>query len=252
MRNLVHLIAAAILAFGLGCGGALAQVPVYDSANTSAAQQVASNTSQILAEDQQIRTLQNQILSSLTGQRTSEAQAGGLSTAGLGGGNSVASAPSWGSLMQGGTMSWGSMTGSSTSLASQIINGLQLVKSIASIVKGASSGTSASNLDQVFSGAVNTATLLAALTDTASQGVTARQSAFTTAGQQIGTATDVKGSVDQNTQAQIQVGQTVNQLIGVQNGAVAALNAKLIETLTRQSQVSQMVTYDASSSDPFK
>lgn len=241
-----------VVAATLGAVGAQAQVPVVDSANIQAAQTIASNTASILAEDQAIKGLSNQILQAVTGQRTSDAQAGGLSGAGLGGGNSVASAPSWGSLMAGGPMSWGGMSGSSTGLAAQIINGLQLVKSIVGAVKGIASGASGGNLDQVFSGAVNTATMLSALTDKASQGVTARESAFQQAGQMIGQSQDVKGSVDQNTQAAVQVGQTINQLIGVQNGAVAALNAQLIAKITQQSQVSQMLTYDTGASDPFK
>ena len=68
----------------------------------------------------------------------------------------------------------------------------------------------------------------------------------------IGSAADVKGSIDQNTQVQVQTGQTINELIGVANGSVAALNADLIRRLTQQSQVTQMLTYDASASDPFK
>ena len=43
-----------------------------------------------------------------------------------------------------------------------------------------------------------------------------------------------------------------NELIGVANGSVAALNADLIRRLTQQSQVTQMLTYYAATSDPFK
>lgn len=251
MKRFVNAGSVALAASMLA-QAAVAQVPVTDAANIAQAQQIASNTGAILQEDQQIKALSNQILQAVTGQRTSDAQGSGLSTAGLGGGNSVASAPSWGQLMQGGSMSWGSMSGSATSLASQIINGLQLIKSIAGVIKGVTSSSGSGGIDQAFQGAVNTATMLAALTDKASAGVTAREGALSQAAQSIGQTQDVKGSVDQNTQAQVQTAQTINQLIGVQNGAVAALNAQLIAKITQQSQVSQMLTYDASSSDPFK
>ena len=79
-----------------------------------------------------------------------------------------------------------------------------------------------------------------------------RRFAFTQAAGVIGSAADVKGSIDQNTQVQVQTGQTINELIGVANGSVAALNADLIRRLTQQSQVTQMLTYDAATSDPFK
>ena len=229
---------------------AFAQVPVIDSANLSAAQATATNTADIMASNQAIKALSSQILQSVTGNRSSDAQNGGLTSAGLGGGNSVAQAPSWGQLMSGGPMSWGSLTGNSTDLASKLINGLQLVKSLASGFKGTSGASSA--IDNVYGGSVNTATMLSALTSQASQGVTARSSAFTQAAGVIGSAADVKGSIDQNTQVQVQTGQTINELIGVANGSVAALNADLIRRLTQQSQVTQMLTYDASASDPFK
>ena len=232
---------------------AFAQVPVIDSANLSAAQSTASNTADIMASNQAIKNLSNQILQSVTGNRTSDAQGGGLMGAGLGGGNSVAQAPSWGQLMSGGPMSWGALSGNSTDLASKLINGLQLVKSLASAFKGNSTGSSdASPIDNVYGGSVNTATMLSALTSQASQGVTARSGAFNQAAGIIGSAADVKGSIDQNTQVQVQTGQTINELIGVANGSVAALNADLIRRLTQQSQVTQMLTYDASASDPFK
>ena len=242
-----------ILVAGLSASTcAFAQVPVIDNANLSAAQSTATNTADIMASNQAIKSLSNQILQSVTGNRTSDAQGGGLMGAGLGGGNSVAQAPSWGQLMSGGPMAWGSLSGNSTDLASKLINGLQLVKSLASAFKGNSTGSGSSPIDNVYGGSVNTATMLSALTSQASQGVTARSGAFNQAAGIIGSAADVKGSIDQNTQVQVQTGQTINELIGVANGSVAALNADLIRRLTQQSQVTQMLTYDAATSDPFK
>ena len=61
---------------------------------------------------------------------------------------------------------------------------------------------------------------VAALVTGSQQAVETRRGAFEQAGQQIGTAQDINGSIDQNTQLQVQAGLTINELIGVMNGAV--------------------------------
>ncbi len=83
------------------------------------------------------------------------------------------------------------------------------------------------------------------------QGVQNRSGQFTSIGGQIGTTQDVKGSVDQNSQLQVQTGLTINELIGVTNGAVAALNAEQIQRITRQSETARFLTYDSAAANPF-
>jgi hypothetical protein len=73
-----------------------------------------------------------------------------------------------------------------------------------------------------------------------------RSQAFQQAGQLIGTAPDIKGSIDQNSQLQTQTAQTVNELIGVMNAGNAALNAQQMQELAAQAQSAKIMSYDAS------
>lgn len=107
-----------------------------------------------------------------------------------------------------------------------------------------------SAINTAYSGSVNVASLLSALTSQASQGVTQREQSLQSAGGQIGQSEDVKGSVDQNTRMQLENARAVNELIGVQNGAVAALNEEMKTRLLRQSQVQRMMT--PSDVNPFE
>ena len=70
-----------------------------------------------------------------------------------------------------------------------------------------------------------------------------RSQAFTQGGQQIGQAPDLKGSVDQNTQVQIQTGQTVNELNGVVNNAVTAANQANLDRLAAASAAARAMKF---------
>jgi hypothetical protein len=126
------------------------------------------------------------------------------------------------------------------SLASSIINGLNLVKTLT----GATSSSTAT--DQAWTGAVNTSAAITAAVAGAQAASTSRSSAFTSAASQIGGAPDIKGSIDQNSQLQTQTGQTINELIGTVNLTNAALNAQAQQDLAAQSKLSNMYTYDPS------
>ncbi|RVO97608.1 conjugal transfer protein, partial [Sinorhizobium meliloti] len=63
------------------------------------------------------------------------------------------------------------------------------------------------------------------------------------AGANIGQAKDIKGSIDQNTQLQVQAGLTINELIGVMNGAVSSLQADNQRLLTDISNSKKALTY---------
>lgn len=226
---------------------AAAQVPVRDDANLTVARENARSTSAIKQSNDEILKRTQDILKALSGQRTGEAQ-GNMVGAGLGG-SSVSGAPSWGSLMQGGQMNFGSLGSGATGFASTLMNGLQLAQSLQRLF-GQQSQTSGS-VDQAYLAGVNTAGVLTALTSAASQGVQNRSGQFTSIGGQIGTTQDVKGSVDQNSQLQVQTGLTINELIGVTNGAVAALNTEQIQRITRQSETARFLTYDSADANPF-
>jgi len=213
---------------------ASAQVLVIDTANLTQATQTAQNTAQIMNSNQQILNTVNQTLAAVTGNRST----GSLSSIGLGG-FSLSSAPNLSSLLGGGSLSMGGL-GSYGSLASSIINGLNLVKTLT----GGNSGTSTTDL--AYTGAVNTSAVITAAVSGAQAASTTRSSGFSGAASQIGSAPDIKGSIDQNSQIQTQTGQTINQLIGTVNLTNAALNAQQQQDLAAQSKLSNMWTYSPS------
>ncbi|MDE2579107.1 MAG: type VI secretion protein [Hyphomicrobiales bacterium] len=214
--------------------GASAQVPVIDSATLTQATQTAQQTAQIMQTNQQILQYTQLTYNAVTGNRTT----GSLSSIGLGGGFSMSSVPGLSSLLGGGGISMSGL-GSYGSLASSIINGLNLVKTLTG-----TTGSTSSPTDQAYTGAVNTAAALTAAVAGGQAAQQARSSAFQSASGQIGTAQDVKGSIDQNSQLQTQTGQTINELIGTVNLTNATLNAQQQQDLAAQSKLSNMWTYD--------
>jgi hypothetical protein len=230
-KTLLSLSLAGWLTFGVA---ASAQVPVIDTATLTQATQTAQNTAQIMNSNQQILNTVNQTLAAVTGNRSTR----GLSSIGLGG-FSLSSAPNLSSLLGGGSLSMGGL-GSYGSLASSIINGLNLVKTLT----GASSA--ASTTDLAYTGAVNTSAAITAAVSGAQAASITRSSGFGGAAGQIGSAPDIKGSIDQNSQIQTQTGQTINELIGTVNLTNASLNAQQQQDLAAQSKLSNMWTFNAS------
>lgn len=222
------------VALVLLASAAHAQIAVIDGANLDVARENASNTKEIMDSNKDILKKSEEILTSLSGNRQATLGIGGQ---GLGGGMSIAQAPSFGSVLNGGALSFGGLGGDVQKIAGTIINGLQLVKQLQSVVEG----KGASPVNTVYSGSVNVSALLSALNQQASSGVTTREQSLQSASGQIGQAQDVKGSVDENTRMQLENARAVNELIGVQNGAVAALNEEMKARLTRQSQVQKML-----------
>jgi hypothetical protein len=233
---------ALTLAFALLSGSAMAQIAVIDGANLDVARQNAKNTNSIMDSNKDILKKSEQILQSLTGSRDGSL---GIGQMGLGGNMSIAQAPSFGSVLNGGALSFGGLSPEIQKIAGAVINGLQLVKQLQQVT-----GNQNSAINTAYTGSVNVASLLSALTSQASQGVTQREQSLQSAGGQIGQSEDVKGSVDQNTRMQLENARAVNELIGVQNGAVAALNEEMKTRLLRQSQVQRMMT--PSDVNPFE
>jgi hypothetical protein len=237
MRRIVFTLAFALLS-----GSAMAQIAVIDGANLDVARQNAKNTNSIMDSNKDILEKSEQILQSLTGSRDGSL---GIGQMGLGGNMSIAQAPSFGSVLNGGALSFGGLSPEIQKIAGAVINGLQLVKQLEQVTGGQNSA-----INSAYSGSVNVASLLSALTSQASQGVTQREQSLQSASGQIGQSEDVKGSVDQNTRMQLENARAVNELIGVQNGAVAALNEEMKTRLLRQSQVQRMMT--PSDVNPFE
>jgi hypothetical protein len=230
------------LAFALLSGTAMAQIAVIDGANLDVARQNAKNTNSIMDSNKDILEKSKQILQSLTGSRDGSL---GIGQMGLGGNMSIAQAPSFGSVLNGGALSFGGLSPEIQKIAGAVINGLQLVKQLQQVT-----GDQNSAINTAYSGSVNVASLLSALTSQASRGVTQREQSLQSVSGQIGQSEDVKGSVDQNTRMQLESARAVNELIGVQNGAVAALNEEMKTRLLRQSQVQRMMT--PSDVNPFE
>ena len=225
----IHL-AIAVFITGLAVAPqANAQVPVIDSANLTKAQQIATSTQQILTADQQILQFTQKTLQAVTGDRSSQAQ-GSLAQMALGSGFSMAQAPSLGSVISGGALSFAGMGAGSQNIVSTLINGLQLVQTITGLANGQTNP-----VDTAYKNSVNVAATLSGLINSTQSAMQTRSQAFTQGGQQIGTAQDLKGSVDQNTQVQIQTGQTINELNGVVNNAAAAANQANLDRIAAQS-----------------
>lgn len=232
----IFMLAVLMLALA-GAPPAMAQVPVLDSANLAKAQQIATSTQAILTADQQILQFTQKTLQAVTGDRSSQAQ-GTLAQMALGGGFSMAQAPSLGSVISGGALSFAGMGSASQNIVSTLINGLQLVQTITGLVSG-----QAHPADTAYKNSVNVAATLSGLINSTQSAVQQRSSAFTQGGQQIGKAQDLKGSVDQNTQVQIQTGQTINELNGVVNNAAAAANQANLDRIAAESSAARAMKF---------
>ena len=215
----------------------LAQVPVIDNANLQKAQEIATSTQKILTADQQIMQFTQKTLQAVTGDRSSQAQ-GTLAQMALGGGVSMAQAPSLGSVISGGALSFAGMGSNSQNIVSTLINGLQLVQTITGLTSGQSHP-----VDTAYKSSVNVAATLSGLINSTQSAVQQRSDAFKQGGQQIGQAQDLKGSIDQNTQVQVQTGLTINELNGVANNAAAAANQANLDRIASESAAARAMKF---------
>lgn len=214
---------------------ALADVPVIDRTNYEVAKKTADTTNQILDTNKDILTTVQDTLKAVTGDRGS--MAGPLKNLAIGNGFSVSAIPSFDSILKDGVPNFGSMSSEITKAATVFINGLQLVKSLSGQTNSSFSG------DKSYEQLVNTVLGVSALINGSQEAIESRRSAFEQAGSQIGTAEDIKGSIDQNTQLQVQSGLTLNEMIGVMNGAVTSLQAENQRRLTDISNSKKALTY---------
>ncbi|TGR00924.1 conjugal transfer protein [Mesorhizobium sp. M4B.F.Ca.ET.190.01.1.1] len=210
-------------------------VPVIDGANLKVAKETAMTTDKILNTNKDILSTVEDTLKAVTGDRGGDANQ--MHNLAVGNGFSVSSMPSFGSIMSGGVPNFGGMGGDISKIATTFINGLQLVKSLSG---KSNSGFSS---DKSYEELMNTVLGVSALVTGSQKAVTTRRSAFEQAGQSIGQAQDIKGSIDQNTQLQVQAGLTINELIGVMNGAVGSLQADNQRRLTDISNSKKALTY---------
>ncbi|KQS71586.1 conjugal transfer protein [Rhizobium sp. Leaf371] len=231
MKLLTTTAALALIPLGV----AHADVPVIDKENYKIAKETADTTTKILDTNSNILTTVQDTLKAVTGDRGSTSQP--LQNLAIGQGFSVASMPSLDSLIKGGVPNFGNMSGDISKVATTFINGLQLVKSLSSKDNSDFSG------DKSYEQLVNTVLGVSALINGSQKATETRRSAFEAAGQKIGTAEDIKGSIDQNTQLQVQSGLTLNEMIGVMNGAVSSLQADNQRRLTDISNSKKALAY---------
>jgi Type IV secretion system proteins len=221
---------------GLTMSTAAADIPVIDKTNYAVARQTADTTGKILDTNKEILTTVEETLKAVTGDRGGDA--GSLKDLAIGNGFSVSSVPSFDSLVSAGVPDFGSMGPEIATAATLFINGLQLVKSLS----GKENSALAS--DKSYEELVKTVLGVSALITGSRAAVETRRTALEGAGQQIGKAEDIKGSIDQNTQLQVQTGLTLNEMIGVMNGAVQSLQAENQRKLTDMSNTRKALTYE--------
>ncbi|UWU26032.1 type IV secretion system protein (plasmid) [Rhizobium sp. CB3060] len=225
-----------ILSILASTGTVFAQVPVIDEATLSQAKETASNTAQIMSSNSDILQTVNKTLAAVTGNRSTAEIAG---TA-LGSGFTMGNAPDFSSLLSG-QMAWGKL-GSYGAAASTILNGLNLVKTLS----GQTNSASYTRGDKSYQALVNTATALTAAISGTQASTEQRVQTFQGVERQIGTASDIKGSIDQNSQVQTQTAQTVNELVGAVNAGNAALNAQQMQQIAAEAAIAEFMTYDSS------
>ncbi len=227
---------SALLTLGTGIAPAAADIPVIDKTNYAVARDTAEKTGRILDTNKEILTTVEETLKAVTGDRGSDA--GSLKDLAIGKGFSVSSVPSFDQLLKSGVADFGSLDSKVVQAATLFINGLQLVRSL--------SGKEDSSLasDKSYEELLKTVMGVSALINGSQQAVETRRSALETAGGEIGKAEDIKGSIDQNTQLQVQTGLTLNEMIGVLNGGVQSLHAENQRKLTDMSNTRKALQYE--------
>jgi hypothetical protein len=172
----------------------------------------------------------------VTGDRGRDA--GPLKDIAIGNGFSVSSVPSFDGILKNGVADFGSLDPKVVQAATLFINGLQLVRSL--------SGKDNSSLasDKSYEELMKTVMGVSALITGSQAAVETRRSALESAGGEIGQAEDIKGSIDQNTQLQVQTGLTLNEMIGVLNAGVQSLHAENQRKLTDMSNTKKALRYE--------
>lgn len=209
---------------------AAAQVPVKDSANISISQEIERLSKQIQEDTSVVKDNTTKTLQAITGDRTQDAsQFAKLAT---GNGFSMGQAPDFNSILSGNQALFGGIGGEFQNTAARLINGLNLVKMVVDTVKGGEM----SGANQAYSQGINALTTMTALTDAMNSATKDRQNFFTQATEQIGSAQDLKGALEQNTQMVLQGNQTANEAVGSLNNQVMLLNQQYKAALATSSQ----------------
>lgn len=222
-----------IIAAALGiiaASHAFAQVPVNDAENISLSEEIKRLSSQIQQDTSVVKDNTTKTLQAITGDRTQDASQ--FSKLATGNGFSMGQAPDFSSILSGNQAVFGGIGGQFQNTAAKLINGLNLVKMIADTVKAGE----LSGANQAYSQGINALTTMTALTDAMNSATKDRQNSFMQATQQVGTAQDLKGALEQNTQMVLQGNQTANEAVGSLNNQVMLLNQQYKAALATSSQ----------------
>lgn len=235
MQRLVFDCTVPWVLMAVAVGSAAAQVPVIDRANHKIAKQTAETTERILDTNKDILAAVEDTLKAVSGDRADVA--GPLQDLAIGQGFSVSAMPPLDGVLTGGTLDLGAGNGEVARAATRFINSLQLVRSL--------SGQTDSDLpgDRSYEELIRSVASVSALIHGAQSATVLRRNAFESAGRTVGEAADIKGSIDQNTQLQVQSGLTLNEMIGVMNGAVTSLQAQNQRRLTDISNSRKALSY---------
>jgi hypothetical protein len=228
MKRLV-IIPLAIVALATA---ATAAIPVIDNANLAEARQITENTQSIMESDAKIMEFTQKTLAAVTGDRTGES--GELKDLALGR-FKMGAAPDLGSIISGGMVSFAGMGDGAQENVAKLINAMQLVKSISGLA-----GDDAKDFDKVYSSFVNVTATVMGLVDSTQGAVTSRSDSYVQGAAKIGSAKDLKGSIDQNSQLQAQNGMTINELIGTVNTATTAINQQNLDAIAKASALSKI------------
>lgn len=228
MRRLI------LTSFALGAisGAAAAAIPVIDDANLAEAQRISENTQSIMESDARIMEFTQKTLAAVTGDRSSDS--GQLKDLALGS-FKMGAAPDLGSVISGGMLSFAGMGDGAQANVAKLINAMQLVKSISGLA-----GDNMKDFDKVYGSFVNVTATVMGLVDSTQGAVSTRSDSYVQGAAKIGSAKDLKGSIDQNSQLQAQNGMTINELIGTVNTATTAINQQNLDAIAKASALSKI------------
>jgi len=237
MRNsILYRTTLSIGVFSLVVNSASAQLATYDAAVHRQTQQVTQHTSEILKSSSEIQKQTEAILKAVSGTR-GDAQS--IANAALGGSFNFGQAPAFSDVLGGGAMNWGQLNDDIQKTASALINGLRLVKSLS----GKEGMANNSSTQAAYESAIGLTTSLVGIVSGSQTAVTQRSRQFQNIAGEIGKTQDIKGSIDFNTQMQLQTAQTTNEAIGAITAISAAEQSRLMQSLAEESGSADLLRY---------
>ncbi len=222
---------------------------------------ILENNKELLENNKEILKTVNKTYDAITGDRDHDA--GSMKKLATGNGFSVCDAPNLSEMAKGVAQS---SAGDTAAIAANINNAMQQldlvqkvnqtvqqitdtvgqISNVATQINSNAAGAEAKSgsNDVVLSELTNNVGSVGALVRGTESAVRERKAAFESASHEIGMSVDLKGSIDQNSQLQLQAGLTLNEMIGVMNGAVSSLQVENMRRLTEISNTRKALRYE--------